>query len=197
MTQTIPLTHAIEHARYWSMSRGTGPCYAELHPVNGNSVVVGYTAAELNRHDPRLYKALSSLIKRTTGRMVPQCLLMTLRLWATPARVDANLGYIGTITDIDQNQAIGTTIRCTGWHADVVSVAPSIDVVLNPRMRCMALDTAWLEHNYPGFLHRMLVAESLGLSSVAVAKAACTSPEVLVTVTLPEELIRVDIPNKD
>lgn len=194
MTQKIPLTEAIEQADYWSVGQDRGTYRAVLQPVNARDDeaedcrVVNYTSAELRAFDARLYLALRFLIRKTISGAIPRCLQLTLAVWASPSRVVDGIGYIGAITKIQEPARTGA-ITCVCEWARLAKETSGIDVVVLHDTREIDIPDQWMEHHYPGCLHRIIVAQSLGLSSTDVAKAACTLPDLIVSASLPDDVV--------
>lgn len=193
MTSKLPLQLAIAGAKSW-LKRHVGEAgyYVRLKQAANDNDLVHYTEDELNAYDARLYPVLNFLELKMLSGMIPRCLQLTMDLWASPTRRIDDLGYIGQIQEIGKSEQPGITM-CVLTCTQVKQTESGIDAVTHHYTKSWGLPDAWLEQHYPGSLHRILVAQSLGLSDEEVAVACTMSNPSVLQVCLPQNL-SLDMP---
>lgn len=181
MSQKPPVTNVIARALSWQPSRSDTSKYQALYThTNGHRTSTTFSKEELDAYDPRVAVALTFMFERCVPSSIPHNLLYTLQHWSKPylecnLELDGDmLRHLGGIEKLSCSVR-PQHVRAHVWSFEMIKVH-DFEIVLVQGLRFLNIPDHWMEQHYPGSLHRMLVAQSLGLPEEEVADAACTVP---------------------
>lgn len=196
-TSPLSIADVVDIAVSWHKNKSNN-CFHTQYEQEDGSHAIAFSEQELIAYDQRIYEALDFLVSNETlsGRQVAACLKRSMRHWSIPYFACSAVSHRGPVGYVHAFQKLrpprGTgTILVNAWCFNIAATASGLEVVSDQCLTVFELPEQWMAQHFPGSLHRVMVASSLGLSISEVVQAACCIDSVVNSTDflLPAELL--------